>query len=59
MSWREVNQDSAGNLDIKQELPGRLVSWMGKLLLVFASAVILGSKTYQTHGHVFLSHNSE
>jgi hypothetical protein len=53
-----VDQDSAGNSNIKQEFPGRLVSQMGKLLLVFASAVILGFKPYRTHGHVFLSHNS-
>jgi hypothetical protein len=38
---------------------GWSVSQTGKLLLVFASAVILGSKPCRTNGHVFLSHNSE
>jgi hypothetical protein len=34
------------------------VSLPGKLLLAFASTLILGSRPRRTHNHIFMSHNS-
>jgi hypothetical protein len=34
------------------------VGWSGKLLLVFASTVILGSDSRWTHGYILLFHDS-